>query len=88
MIDELLKQFPILLKALLEKLSQSEFSVSGKEAQEAKNKLLSQLQSLTDEISKLQNVSGEKLSEEQIKKLVDLRGGMPNMNWLIKPRGS
>ena len=87
MIDELLKQFPVLLKALLEKVSQSEFSVGNKKSQEAKNKLLSQLKILTDEITKLQNGPGNKLSEEQIKKIMDLRNQVPEIVDILKPRG-
>jgi len=82
-MDELLKKFPELIKSLLEKLSQTEFS-SKLEIKDAKSKLLSQLKTLTDEITALQNNGGEKLTEEQIKSFFENQQLPKNQQWVIK----
>ncbi|MFA5048761.1 MAG: hypothetical protein WC516_07080 [Patescibacteria group bacterium] len=72
-MDELIKKFPELIKVLLDKLSKSEFSSDVPEIKEAKEKLLSQLQTITDEMIGLQNKSGDRLTEEQLKKCFEMR---------------
>ena len=81
-LDELIKKFPELIGALLSKLAQSEFSADIPEIQEAKNKLMGQLKSITDEIAQLQNKEGERLTEEQVRQLSDLRAS--TAKWTIK----
>jgi len=80
-MDELLKKFPELIKALLEKLSQSDFCSDVPEIKEAKGRLLSQLQTITEELTDLQNQGGERMTEEQIKTLVE---NLPRQQWTIK----
>ena len=72
-MDELIKKFPELIKVLLDKLSKSEFSSDVPEIKEAKEKLLSQLQTITDEMIGLQNKSGDRLTEEQLKNCFEMR---------------
>lgn len=86
-MDELLKKFPELLKALLDKLSESDISANIPEMKEAKDRLFSQLQTITNEITELQNQPGEKLTEEQCKVLMEKLPLPPSMQWTIKPRG-
>lgn len=87
-MDELIKKFPELIKTLLDKLSQSEFSSNDvPEIKAAKERLLSQLQTITDEMIELQNQGGERLTEEQIKKLFEVRTLPQSLQWNIKPRG-
>lgn len=87
-MDELIKKFPELIKTLLDRLSESEFSSNDvPEIKAAKERLLSQLQTLTDEMIDLQNQGGERLTEEHIKKLLEARTLPQSLQWTIKPRG-
>lgn len=89
-MDELIKQFPELIKVLLEKVSQSESNIDVPEIKEARDKLLSQLKTITDQMSGLQSNDQGQITEEQLKMFIETlpRTLPPEMQWNIKPRGS
>lgn len=79
-MNELIKKFPELLKMLLSQISQSDFQINNEESKRAKDKLLSQLQTITDEISKLEG--DQNFSEEQIKMFSELSEIIPQaLKW-------
>lgn len=86
-MNELFEKFPELIKTLLEQVNQSDFGESKPEIKAARDKLLSQLHGVMDEISKLQHKETTNLSKEQIEKLMKIpRSLPPSMQWKIKPR--
>jgi len=86
-MNELFEKFPELIKTLLEKISQSDFSDSSPTMRAARDKLLAQLHSVMDEISQLQHKESGSLTEEQIKELMEMPRALPSsMQWKIKPR--
>jgi hypothetical protein len=86
-MNELFEKFPELIKSLLEKISQSDYGNSKPEMKAARDKLLSRLHGVMEEISHLQHQEPNSLTEEQIKKLIDMpRPLPPSMQWKIKPR--
>jgi len=56
-------RFPEIVKALLQRISES--NCNNDKISAAKNKLISQLNSITIELEKLANTEGESLTEEQ-----------------------
>lgn len=79
-MNELIKKFPELLKMLLLQVAQSDFQINNEETKRAKDKLLSQLQTITDEISKLEG--DQNFSEEQIKMFAELSEIIPKaLKW-------
>ena len=79
-MNELIKKFPELLKSLLEQVAQSDFQVNDEKAKLARDKLMSQLQIITNEISKLE--SEQNFSEEQVKMFSELSELLPKaLKW-------
>jgi hypothetical protein len=77
MIEEMLRKFPEMIKSLLEKASQVNNETPKRK--EAKDKLIKQLQSATEELGKLSQQPGERLTEEQIKKLLEIPRPLPQL---------
>ena len=87
MINEIMSKFPEMVKALLEKAQQSDVQESPKRKM-AREKLMSQLKSATEELSKLSDVQGEKLSEEQVKEILSIPRPLPqNIPWAFLKGG-
>lgn len=87
MIKELYGRFPDIIKMLLQKASETAYSDESDEVTAARNKLLAQLNSAAEEMSRLSNLEGEGLTEEHIKKLLEMPRPLPeSMQWKFKPR--
>ena len=71
MIDEILKKFPEMIKAMLEKAEQSQSSETP-ERKKAREKLLAQLKDVAEDLSRLSKQDGESFTEEQMKDIVDI----------------
>lgn len=71
MLNEIMKKFPDLIQALLQKVSQSE-TVETPIIKKAKKKLINSLQNITEELSRLSQQPGEKLTKEQMKKIISI----------------
>jgi len=81
MIDDVLKKFPDLIQALLKKVSQVESSEST-ERKKAREKLIAQLRSATEELGRLSQQPGERLTEEQMKEILSIPRPLPeNIPW-------
>ena len=83
MIEEMLERFPEMVKALLEKASQANSVSDTPERKAARDKLISQLQGATEELSRLSKTPGEGFTEEQIKKLLEIPRPLPQLPWTI-----
>ena len=78
MFDEIFKKFPQMIKTLLEK------SITSSSKEEYK-KLLHKIKAITEEMDRLTRVSGERLTDEQIKKILEIPRSTPDMfKWKIK----
>ena len=78
MIDEILKKFPEMIKAMLEKAEKTEVSESP-ERKKAKDKLIAQLKGISEDLERLSNQDGEMFTEEQMKELVNIPRQAPNI---------
>jgi len=78
MIDEILKKFPEMIRAMLEKAEQTSSSETP-ERKKAREKLLAQLKDVANELTRLSNQEGETLSEEQMKNLVNIKRPAPSI---------
>lgn len=76
MIEEVLKRFPEMIKSLLEKASKVNTNETI-ERKMARDKLIRQLQNATEELGKLSQQPGKRLTEEQIKKLLEIPRPLP-----------
>ena len=90
MFDEIIKKFPDLIQALLQKVSQSDVESETSERKEAREKLITQLRNATEELSRLSQQPGERLTEEQMKEILSIPRPLPqNIPWafLINQKG-
>ena len=86
-MNELFEKFPELIKSLLEKISQSDYGSSNPEMKSARDKLMSQLHEVMNQISYMQHQDPGVLTEDQMKRLIDMPRSLPaSMQWKIKPR--
>jgi len=90
MIDDIMRKFPDLVQALLQKVSQTEAASEAPERKRAREKLVAQLRGATDELARLSQQPGEKLSEEQMKEILSIPRPLPqNIPWafLVDQKG-
>jgi len=85
MFDEVMRKFPDLVQALLKKASQME-TTETPERKLAREKLVASLRSITEDLAKLSQQPGEKLTEEQMKKMLSIPRPLPqNIPWAFLP---
>lgn len=78
MLNEIMKKFPDLIQALLQKVSQSE-TIEIPIIKKAREKLIKQLSDTTKELSRLSQQPGEKLTKEQMKKIISIPREIPKL---------
>lgn len=71
MIDDLLQRFPEILNMLIEKALQSKFN-DNPARKAARDKLLLQLKDISLELERLSKLQGDKLTNEQMEKLLSI----------------
>lgn len=85
-MDELLSKFPEMVKALLQKVSQTENKTENPVRKAARDKLIARLQVYTDELARLSKQPGEKLTEEQMKEILAIpRPQSQMLPWMFLP---
>jgi stage III sporulation protein SpoIIIAA len=72
MMNEIFLKLPEMIQTLLEKISQLQINSESLESRLAREKLISQLKNITEEISHLSKQTGENLTEEQIQKIIQI----------------
>ena len=83
MIKEIYGRLPEIIKTLLQKAS--EVSCNNEKIQNARNNLFRKLNIIMDEMNDLSNNEGDKLSEEYIKKILEMPRSLPDiMKWKFK----
>lgn len=88
MFDDLFKKFPEIVRMLVQKASESKNINDSDEAKIARNKLLYQIKCATEEMDRLSNIDGERLSQEQIESIFKMPRQLPEQfKWKIQPRG-
>lgn len=70
-MNELFAKFPELIQMLLDKVAQQPINQSS-EREVAKQKLLYQLKNIMGDITNLSKQNGETLTEEQLKKIMEI----------------
>ena len=70
-MNELFAKFPELIQMLLDKVAQQPINESS-EREVAKQKLLNQLKNIMGDITNLSKQNGELLTEEQLKKVLEI----------------
>jgi len=78
MIDDLLKKFPEMIRAMIEKAEQTEASETP-DRKKAREKLLAKLKSVTEDLSRLSQQEGEEFTEEQMKEIVNTPRPLPSI---------
>ena len=71
-MDEIFKKLPELIQTLLSRIEQTGISQENEDMAKARQKLISQLKMIVQEMSDLSGQKGEKLSEEQIKQILEI----------------
>jgi hypothetical protein len=90
MIGEILRKLPDLIQSLVSQSFQKGSVHETPEMAEARNRLVAQLQTILGEISEISEQDGERLSEEQMRRIMQIPRLTPSsMPWmaLSKPGG-
>ena len=80
MFDEIFGRLPEVIQSLLDKISQNPDESKEKE------KLISNLRNINEELNRLSQMQGDKLTKEQVEEMLKIPRPMPNFNFLKKKK--